>query len=553
MADDFAKEHIKQADALAMERTAFDAHWDEIRCNISPQADAVPSRRGQAKPAGGKLHQFVFDNSAETTSEIFAAGLNGLLTNAGTKWFGIRAIDDRVNNDPAARAWLEIVRDRMIAVLNSPDSGFYGEVGKIYQEIGDFGTGSMFVFERPGRLPLFQARPIAEIFLAENDENRIDLTYRRFRMSARAAVKKWGNAVGTRAVERAGKVTAATDEIEFLQAIHPRTDRVPNSRRASNKPFANVFINVDEKHTISVGGFDEFPGALPRWKTRAGEGYGRGPGMKALADVKMLQRAMKATIRGVEKGVNPALIAPDDGVLGPISVKDNAVNFVRAELLQGRQKPIQALDSGTRPELGDIFMAGVRERIDRAYFLPFFQMIRDPRATATQVLEITQENLQILGPFIGNIQREFLGPIIQRLYAVMIRAGMFPPVPAILDRQQLNVEYESPAAMAQRLSEVTTWARFVDLTGQAAALSGDQTVWDNVDLDVGTRRTHERLGVWADVIRPERLVQEMRDRRRQVQEEAAAAEQFSQVAPGMQSVAQAAAALTPESEVGGNA
>ena len=79
--------------------------------------------------------------------------------------------------------------------------------------------------------------------------------------------------------------------------------------------------------------------------------------------------------------------------------------------------------------------------------------------TAREVMERTQEKLQQLGPVVERLLSEFLNPIIERVYAVLDRAGVFPPVEdeELLDQlngQEVKIEYISPLAQAQKMSSL---------------------------------------------------------------------------------------------------
>ena len=176
-----------------------------------------------------------------------------------------------------------------------------------YLDLVAFGSACMYVEDRPGKLPLFQTRSLAECFFAESAEGRVDTNFRWFELTARQAAQRWGGKAGRRVTQAAEDTRRQDDSVRFLHAVYPRDSRrAPALSEDGNAargyagrvgqlslPYASCWINVDEMILVEEGGFHEFPYTCPRWLKRAGEVYGRGPGMKALADVKMLQRAMK--------------------------------------------------------------------------------------------------------------------------------------------------------------------------------------------------------------------------------------------------------------------
>ena len=74
-------------------------------------------------------------------------------------------------------------------------SNFQQEIFELYHDLITFGTAAMFIEEDDEDLIKFSTRHIDEVFIAENDKGRIDTIYRRFKLSARASVQKFGDKV----------------------------------------------------------------------------------------------------------------------------------------------------------------------------------------------------------------------------------------------------------------------------------------------------------------------------------------------------------------------
>ena len=80
--------------------------------------------------------------------------------------------------------------------------------------------------------------------------------------------------------------------------------------------------------------------------------------------------------------------------------------------------------------------------------------------TAREVMERTQEKLQQLGPVVERLQYEFLNNVIERTYAILSDAKIFPPIPEelreTLSDKEIKVDFTSPLAQAQKLAGLTT-------------------------------------------------------------------------------------------------
>ena len=88
-------------------------------------------------------------------------------------------------------------------------------------------------------------------------------------------------------------------------------------------------------------------------------------------------------------------------------------------------------------------MNDLRERIRTMFFLDQLQFQGAPRMTATEVVERTERTLRLLGPTLGRLQSEFLGPMIERIYGVLSRSGRLPEPPESIAEQELKIEYVS--------------------------------------------------------------------------------------------------------------
>lgn len=526
---DLVRDLLARAERLRGDRGAFDSHWQEIRDVIYPAAASFTHSGGMGREiAGRKAHHQVLDSTAEQAGELLAAALHAGLTHPATSWFHLRALDDSAIEDDAAARWLEEASRRILDVFNSPGTNFAPQQHEKYLDLVAFGSACMYVEDRPGNLPLFQTRPLSECYFAESVEGRVDTNFRWFELTARQAVQRWGTKAGRRIAQAAEDPRRQDDPFRFVHAVYPRDNHGHGRLGPTALPFASCWISVDENLLVDEGGFHEFPYTCPRWLKRAGEVYGRGPGMKALADVKMLQRAMKVTIRGVEKLVDPPLIVADDGVISPVRVTPSGINYVRADMLQNGGMPIRPLETGGRPDLGEAFLRSVRERIEFAFYTHLIQFARDPQMTATQFLGISEQTARVLAPILARLQVEDLDPLVQRVFGILSRAGMLPPIPPALAGRPIRVEYVSPITRAQKAGD----ARALAQTAEAIAplLQSNPEVLDNFDADAATRDIADILGLRKAWLRSADTVQAMRRAKQQVQEQAAAGDSMAQIA-----------------------
>ena len=154
---------------------------------------------------------------------------------------------------------------------------------------------------------------------------------------------------------------------------------------------------------------------------------------------------------------------------------------------------------------------------------------------------------QILGPVVGRLQSEFLNPLLQRVFMVMFRAGLFkdPPQSLMEGGSKLDVEYVSPLARAQKMEEVFAVERWFGQLGQMAQV--DPTVLDIVDFSKIGRMLAKRLGVPGEVMKSEEDIARLNFQR---QQEAAQQQQMMQQQVALDQAGQAAGVAGAIDEAG---
>jgi hypothetical protein len=153
------------------------------------------------------------------------------------------------------------------------------------------------------------------------------------------------------------------------------------------------------------------------------------------------------------------------------------------------------------------------------------------RMTATEVVQRISLMQQYLGPVFTMLLTDFLDPMADRVFGLMLRAEVVPPPPlpvmqaAARRGGQIDVEYEGPLARSQRSHEVQAYDDMLTLGAKTMEVTGSPAVWDNVDVDTGFREAVLALGLRRDVL----IDPLIRDQRRAEREEQHAALQQAQM------------------------
>jgi len=480
--DKLALSLLARTERMKSARGIYNAHWQEVRDNVIP----VLQRFIGHDPEGVKSNQFTVDETPEQANELLAAALHGMICNPALRYAEVGPRNKRLMESERVAAWFYHVNEIMFEFMYTPKSGLTAAHHETFLDTTSFGTGCLYTSERPGTGLHYACRELREIYIEEGADGRVDTVHRWFHLSARQAVQEFGEKKVTPKIrDKAASGTEQDKPMPFLHAVYPRSDGRIDALLPTNLPVASIYIAVDEKCVLQQSGFHEMPFSVPRWLKRPGEKYGRGPGTKALPSAKALQRTMKTTITAGEMKLAPPLAVADDGVLNTPRLHARGMTYVDREFMQAGKDAIKPIITDTDPGWGEEFMKGMRERIQASFYNHLLQMYRDPRMTATQVIQIAEETLRVLGPVIGRLQAELLGPSIERTFAILLRAGAFPPMPPELHGQETAIEYVSPIAQQQKLSEAKGIVQTFGVVAQMAQF--DPSVMDNFDLDASSK------------------------------------------------------------------
>ena len=521
---------VRRADRVKAERGTWESHWQELADYCLPTKATVT----HAKTPGTKLGTTLYDSTAQQSVLVYAAGLHSYLTNPSARWFELALNNRALMMAAEVRSWLKEVEEEIFFILNN--SNFNHQIHEGYIDFAVFGHANIYEEQDEEDIVRFYTRPVSEICLAENIKGRVDTIFRFFSLSARQARQMWDDP-GQKARELIN-ANKPDDEVSYLQAIMPREERLAGKLDSVNKPYASYYIEPKTKKLLSEGGYDEFPFFCPRCYKTSNSPYAYSPSAVALPDIKTLNSMSKTILKAGQKMLNPPIVLPDDGFLMPFKLTEGGVN-VRLPGAGVSEGKVETIDVKPNIPVGLDLENQRRESIRRAYFVDLFLMLADqPRMTATEVRERVNEKMLILGPTLGRLMSELLNPIIIRTFNILLREGRLPPMPEILAGQRYKIEYISPLAKAQRMTEAQSIDTFLAEVRAIAEMSPD--VIDNVNLDRAAQKLNDIYNVPGDILRSDSEIRQIRQQRAQAQQQQ---REFAEIVEGTGAAQKAAQAV----------
>lgn len=502
--DDFIKSLVSRFDYIKGRRDNWDTHYQELADYMLPRKADIVRKRSR----GEKRMELIYDGTALQAVDLLSASLHGMLTSGATPWFHLDMKDVEIGRDDDVQEWLEDSSQRMIRAFNQ--SNFETEVHEMYVDLVVFGTGCMFI-EMEGEQLRFSTRHISEFYVQENQYGIVDTVFRMYKQPVRQVIQRFGfDAVSDNLRKRFEK--RPDEDVEILHAVLPRINRDPSKKDNKNMPFASFYIDMQTKTLLSESGFEELPYIVPRFLKATGEVMGRSPAMVALPDVKMLNLMSKTIIQAAQKQIDPPLLVPDDGFILPVRTQPGGLNFYRA----GTRDQITPLNTGANIPIGLNMEDQRRMAIRSAFYVDQLLSGATPNMTATEVVQRQEERMRVIGPVLGRLMNEMLRPLIDRVFGLMLRNEMLSVPPELLQGRDVDIEYVSPLARAQKSSSLNSTMKALEvLLPLAQALP----VVDHLDPDGLVRHVTEALGVPKTALKSQREVNQAREARAQAEAE----------------------------------
>jgi hypothetical protein len=509
---------------LKSERASWLAHWQEITTYLLPRNGRYFR---QDRDKGWRRHNNIYDNTGTRALRTLGAGMMAGATSPARQWFRLATADPELNSYQPVKLWLDDVTRRMQLVFQK--SNTYRALHTMYEELGAFGTAVSVVL--PDFKNVIHQYPVTcgEYCIATDFQGRVTTLYREFEVTVADLVKEFGYkncSITVRNMYDRGTLDAW---VPIIHAIEPRADRDHKKRDDKNMAYGSWYFEVggEDGKFLRESGFQQFPALVPRWATAGGDIYGNSPGMEALGDIKQLQHEQLRKAQAIDFQTKPPLQVPVSMKNRDVETLPGGISFVDGAGMG--IKTAFEVNLNLQYLLNDI--VDCRDRVRGAFYADMFLMLAtqpNTRMTATEVAERHEEKLLMLGPVLERLHNELLDPLVDITFTRMIQSGIVPPAPEELQGMDLNVEFVSMLAQAQRAIGTNSVDRFVGNLGAIAQMKPD--VLDKFDSDQWADIYADMLGVDPSLIIADKEVAMVRNARNQAmaaKEQVAAVEQAS--------------------------
>lgn len=544
---------------LRVNRYSWWVHWRELADYILPRRYKwliTPNQMARGSP----INYHILDSTGTLAARNLAAGLMMGCSDPTKRWFKYLLNNiDSTQTSPVS-LWLADVERIIRRILAK--SNFYDSLAIFYFDLVVFGTACMLIYEDYNNV-IYCVNPcLGEYYVDINGQYVPNVMCREFTSTVAGAASEFGveNLSPSTAGLWAQGGTSLTREIVVAHMIEPNKDGrkygIPESfayrecywewgGSASPQGGSSYSPGLLRKR-----GFHESPSIICRWDIVSNDAYGRSPGMDALPDIKQLQLETKRLSQGIDKMVNPPLIADVQLKNQPASVLPGGITYISGLTTTGKTgfAPVYTVN----PEVKEMMeqLAQVQARVKDTFYVNLFQVISQfetrSNVTATEIDARRAEAMLMLGPVLERLNHEAFAPIHERIFGIASRAGILPPAPPEMQGMHLNVEFTSMIELAQNANQASGIERLFNVVGALAGI--DPAATDNVDIDYGLDKISFLLNNDPKLIRSPAQLAAIRSQRAQEQQQQRAAAQ----ADAAQKLAGGAKTLAETPMTGGN-
>ncbi|MGH8235399.1 MAG: portal protein [Steroidobacteraceae bacterium] len=286
------------------------------------------------------------------------------------------------------------------------------------------------------------------------------------------------------------------------------------------KHYYGVVIELEAKQIVWRFDYGKScPKIVARATKVAGETFGRGRVMLALADAKTLDKMQEFTLRHAALQIAPPMTGVSDGVLNPYTASLTPNTIIPVASNDNGSPSLRALELGGNFNISEIMMSDLRQRVRRTMIGP--EPSEGAVKSATEIDISDRNRLWAMNGEYNRIQAELLAKIVARGVFILQKKGLMPKFE--VDGREVSVKYTSPFAKSQASEDVMNLQEALAVSSAA----GPEVLSLAVKVEDIPAYVWRLKGVPEKLLRSEEEKQEIKD---QIQQGMQAQQQAQQAA-----------------------
>jgi len=406
----------------------------------------------EGKTPGKNKTQRVFDSTAVNATKRFANRMQSGLFPPMRKWCRLEpgsAVpdEDKERAQEILDAYVDIMFDQL------RQTSFDLAMGEFLLDLC-VGTAVMMITPGDEVTPVrFLAVPQYLVAIEEGAYGTIDNVYRKLRIKSEAIKREF------RDVKITPELQAAIDDKphEELDLF----DAIIFDQESGRYHYHVVWPHKQQE--LVYREMDSSPFIVARFSKTAGEVYGRGPLIDAIADIKTLNKTKELILKNASLSISGVYLAADDGVLNPQNIKVQPGAIIPV----ARNGGPQGASLAPLPRAGDfntsqIVIQDLTMNIKKILMDDSLPPDTMSARSATEIAQRQRELATNLGSAFGRLMTEIMIPLVSRTLYVLDRQG-FIRMPLKVNGVQVKVVPVSPLAEAPKMEEVNQLLNFMQI------------------------------------------------------------------------------------------
>ena len=508
---------LQRLSMLDRDRVSYWTVWKDLSQQFAPNRGRFLTASNDTR-RGARKDQRLINNTGLRAARTMASGMQAGISSPAEPWFILRLRNQDAERDAAIKSWLDLTRDVLLDIFAR--SNLYNALHTLYGNLGVFGTAALWVDEDEEDVVRGYVLATGEYWIASSKRLAVDTLYRTMWWTVRQIVDEFGRDNVPEAIRSLYDIGQVDLQYEVIHAIEPNPRALPpggriprdsafpwDGRLNQQYPFRSVWflrgLQGADQTLLKVSGYEEFPCMAPRWEVDGSDTYGFGPGHVAIGDSQGMQVQERRKSEVTDKLSKPPMKGPPSMKNEPASLLPGGMTYSAEGPGIGKFEPAAKYDPNAVTVIRES-VAEMQKRINEAFYADLFLMMLESdrrQITAREVDERHEEKMLMLGPVLERLHDELLDPLVKRVFNIAARAGLIPPPPEGLNLAELQIEFVSMLAQAQKA--VTTYAmdRYVQMTGTLISL-GFKGAGDRLDVDEYMDTYADRTGVPTSIVVP---------------------------------------------------
>jgi len=447
-------------------------------------------------------------------------------TSPATNWFKVKVNNYGHEGNYHVKTWCNSVENIFRDIFNS--SNLYRILPSVYKQIGVFGISVLALQSDENSILRCQLLPVGSYRIAKNYKGEVDTICRVYMETAKNLYDKFGEENVSKEVLNAIHSNRYEELFEIVHFVEPNKDFMPDSVWAEDKEFISVYYEQasSEDKFLSKSGFDKFPYAVFESEVNGEDVYpSECPGINALPDVKQLMSMVIDEGKAVKKMISPTY-------KGPASLKNKKMIDAPAAFIEEDENgrglsPIYEVNP--RVLEVDSIIEKLKQSIKEIFYNDLFAMIlntAERSRTATEVNELKEEKMVLLSPLLQQIHNG-LNKIIDWVFQECIFLNILPTPPLEIMGSNMDIEFVSTLAQAQKATKIAAMERFTTFTINLAQ-SLDSSLKNKLNANKIIDDYADFANISPEQIVPTQEVEKQKQKEEKAQEQVNAIENIKQ-------------------------